>query len=64
VHEIKFDGYRVQARISSGNVILRTRKGLDWTRKFRAIATTCAGLPDGIIDGEIVALVRISHTGQ
>jgi bifunctional non-homologous end joining protein LigD len=56
VHEIKFDGYRVQARTGSGNVILRTRKGLDWTRKFPAIATACAGLHDGIIDGEIVAL--------
>ena len=56
VHEIKFDGYRVQARISSGNVAVRTRKGLDWTRKFPAIATACGDLPDGIIDGEIVAL--------
>ncbi|WP_419757547.1 DNA ligase D [Acidisoma sp.] len=56
VHEIKFDGYRVQARMSEGAAILRTRKGLDWTRKFPEIADACARLPDAIIDGEIVAL--------
>src|SRR5271163_1539866 len=30
VHEIKFDGYRIQMRISDGEVTLRTREGLDW----------------------------------
>jgi bifunctional non-homologous end joining protein LigD len=33
VHEIKFDGYRLQAR-SGDKVKLLTRKGLDWTDKF------------------------------
>ena len=56
VHEIKFDGYRVQARISGGKAVLRTRKGLDWSHKFPEIAAACASLPDAIIDGEIVAL--------
>ena len=56
VHEIKFDGYRVQARIEAGAVTLRTRKGLDWTPKFLAIAEACQALPDAIIDGEVVAL--------
>ena len=56
VHEIKFDGYRIQARIEAGRVALRTRKGLDWTHRFAAIADACGRLPDGIIDGEIVAL--------
>jgi bifunctional non-homologous end joining protein LigD len=56
VHEIKFDGYRIQLRISGGKVTLKTRKGLDWTGKFDAIAHAATGLPDGIIDGEIVAL--------
>ncbi|UFZ03780.1 DNA ligase D [Bradyrhizobium ontarionense] len=55
-HEIKFDGYRVQIRIESGEVTLKTRKGLDWTAKFSAIADEAAKLPDAIIDGEIVAL--------
>ena len=56
VHEIKFDGYRIQARIEAGEAILRTRKGLDWTHRFAAVATACKRLPDAIIDGEIVAL--------
>lgn len=56
VHEIKFDGYRIQMRINAGKVTLKTRKGLDWTSKFSAIAKAAKGLPDAIIDGEIVAL--------
>ena len=34
VHEIKFDGYRIQMRVENGDVALKTRKGLDWTAKF------------------------------
>ena len=56
VHEIKFDGYRVQLRVEDSAVTLKTRKGLDWTQKFGAIAKEAAGLPDTIVDGEIVAL--------
>ncbi len=55
-HEIKFDGYRVQLRIQDGRATLKTRKGLDWTGKFGAIANAARSLPDAIIDGEIVAL--------
>ncbi len=60
-HEIKFDGYRVQMRVEDGNAILRTRKGLDWTDKFKAIAKAGTALPDAMIDGEIVAL---DHEGN
>jgi len=56
IHEIKFDGYRIQMRVENGQATLRTRKGLDWTDKFAAIAKTAAQLPDCIIDGEVVAL--------
>jgi len=56
VHEIKFDGYRIQMRVEDGEVALKTRKALDWTDKFPNIATAAAKLPDCIIDGEIVAL--------
>lgn len=56
VHEIKFDGYRVQLRIAGGTATIRTRKGLDWTAKFSAIARAAARLPDALLDGEIVAL--------
>ncbi|RYE46048.1 MAG: ATP-dependent DNA ligase, partial [Hyphomicrobiales bacterium] len=56
LHEIKFDGYRIQMRIENGKVTLGTRKGLDWTDQFSAVAQHAAKLPDAIIDGEIVAL--------
>ncbi|KQS85002.1 MULTISPECIES: DNA ligase D [unclassified Rhizobium] len=56
IHEIKFDGYRIQMRIDNGEVTLKTRKGLDWTAKYPAIAEFCAALPHAIIDGEICAL--------
>src|SRR5262245_57816714 len=57
IHEIKFDGYRIQARLDRGKVKLLTRKGLDWTKKFPAIASAVADLPakSALIDGEIVA---------
>lgn len=55
-HEIKFDGYRVQLRIEDGDAVLNTRKGLDWSEKFGAIAREAKSLPDAMIDGEIVAL--------
>jgi len=55
-HEIKFDGYRMQLRVVDGDATLKTRKGLDWTDSFPAIAEEAARLPDCIIDGEIVGL--------
>jgi len=56
VHEIKFDGYRMQMRVDAGKVTLKTRSGLDWTDKFPVIAHAGEILPDCLIDGEIVAL--------
>lgn len=56
LHEIKFDGYRLQAHIQSGRVSLLTRSGLDWTAKFgKRIRDTLADLPiqNAIIDGEV-----------
>ncbi|HTZ37168.1 MAG TPA: DNA ligase D [Stellaceae bacterium] len=56
VHEIKFDGYRMQLRVAAGKAVLKTRKGLDWTAKFPAIAKAARRLPEALIDGEVVAL--------
>ena len=56
VHEIKFDGYRMQLRVEKGRAVLRTRKALDWTQRFPEIAQDARRLPDCIIDGEICAL--------
>ena len=55
-HEIKFDGYRVQLRIEDGKAVVKTRKGLDWSDRFKAIAREGGELKDMLIDGEIVAL--------
>jgi bifunctional non-homologous end joining protein LigD len=60
-HEIKFDGYRLQLRIEGGAATLKTRKGLDWTHRFQAIADAAKGWPDGIVDGEAVALDEHGH---
>jgi bifunctional non-homologous end joining protein LigD len=56
VHEIKFDGYRIQAHLDDGAVRLLTRKGLDWTDKFPNIAAAVAKLAakTALIDGEVV----------
>ena len=56
VHEVKLDGYRIQLRVEGGDPVLYTRRGLDWTEKFSAIADAARNLPDAIIDGEVVAL--------
>ena len=56
VHEIKFDGYRLQMRVEGGEVRFLTRSGLDWTPKFEALGTAARRLPDGIYDGEVVVL--------
>lgn len=56
VHEIKFDGYRIQLHANHGNVTLLTRMGYDWTAKFSAIAKAAAVMPDCILDGEVCAL--------
>ncbi|PYE87871.1 DNA ligase D [Phyllobacterium leguminum] len=57
LHEIKFDGYRLEARIEAGRVKLLTRSGLDWTKKFGPeIIEALRDLPVGtaLIDGELV----------
>jgi bifunctional non-homologous end joining protein LigD len=56
VHEIKHDGYRIQARLDGGKAQLLTRKNVDWTKRFGAIATALKELRVGsaLLDGEIV----------
>ena len=57
LHEIKQDGYRMQARIDGGKVKLLTRTGLDWTKRFPTIAKALEQFPasSALIDGELVA---------
>lgn len=56
LHELKFDGYRLLAFIDDGKVKLITRRGQNWTSKFRKIAQAMAELPvkQAILDGEVV----------
>jgi bifunctional non-homologous end joining protein LigD len=57
-HEIKYDGYRLLARVRNQQAQLLTRNTLDWTVKFSALAARLAELPvaAALIDGEIVHL--------
>jgi bifunctional non-homologous end joining protein LigD len=55
-YEIKFDGYRIMARIDHGEVKLITRNGHDWTHKLsgQARALAALGLESAWLDGEVV----------
>src|SRR4051794_6627082 len=57
-HEIKFDGYRMHARLDRGTVRLLTRTGLDWTHKYPAIVAAIAMLPaqQAYLDGELCGI--------
>jgi bifunctional non-homologous end joining protein LigD len=57
IHEIKFDGYRVQAHLRGGLPVLYTRSGLNWTKRFPTIAIALSQVPatELIIDGEVVS---------
>jgi len=56
LHEIKFDGYRMEARLDHGGVRLLTRKQQDWTHRFKPVAEAVAALPaaTALLDGEVV----------
>jgi len=64
LHELKLDGYRIQARKSGPKVQLLTRKGLDWTHRMRSIAEAVASIPaaSATIDGEVVVLREDGNT--
>ena len=65
LHEIKRDGYRIGAAVQrpakskSNKATLFSRRGLDWTKQFPAIAAAAATLPvhDALLDGEVVILL-------
>jgi len=56
LHEIKFDGYRVQLHIANDDIKLFTRRGLDWTKRFKKIVADAylINVGSAIIDGEVV----------
>lgn len=58
LYELKFDGYRLLARVARGQVRLFTRNGHDWTDKMPQLAQALATLPlrTGWLDGEIIVM--------
>jgi bifunctional non-homologous end joining protein LigD len=56
IHEIKFDGYRVQVHLANAAVKVYTRRGNDWTKRFKKIADDAwhISASSAIIDGEVV----------
>src|SRR5688572_5348739 len=58
VYEVKFDGYRIVARIEGDDVKLFTRNGNDWTARMKSLADEIRGLGLGSawLDGEIVVM--------
>jgi DNA ligase D-like protein (predicted ligase) len=58
VHEVKYDGYRMHARIDGGDVKLPTRTGLDWSHRYRRTIEALHALPakSAYLDGELCAL--------
>src|SRR5579862_9018172 len=74
LHEIKFDGYRMHARLhrsatqsgarDAGRVNILTRRGNDWTAKYPGIAEAVAGLPakNAYLDGELCGVLPDGRT--
>lgn len=57
IHEIKFEGYRVQVHLANEAVKVFTRRGHDWTRRFKKVADDAWHIKasSAVIDGEVVA---------
>ena len=60
IHEIKFDGYRVQLNTNSGKKRVFTRNGHDWVKRFSGIAGALDVSGQAIVDGEVVVI----HEGR
>jgi bifunctional non-homologous end joining protein LigD len=60
VHEVKWDGYRLQIRIENGKVAILTRRGHNWTDRFPSIRDAAKALPVrlALIDGEAVVEIN------
>ena len=63
LHEIKYDGYRMHARIDSRDIKLLTRTGLDWSFRYHRTTEALGSLKvkSAYIDRELCAL---NHSPQ
>src|SRR4029453_11917577 len=64
LHEIKYDGYRIGARVRSGRVSLYTRNRHDWPAAFPEIADAVGklALDDALMDGEVAVVLPDGRT--
>jgi bifunctional non-homologous end joining protein LigD len=64
VHEIKYDGYRLQLHFKDGDLRLFTRRGYDWTERFESIALAAWHLKAyrAVIDGEVIVPTAKGHS--
>ena len=58
LHELKYDGYRLQIHVQKKKITVYTRNGNDWTAKFPSLAKELGGygIDSAILDGEAVVL--------
>jgi ATP-dependent DNA ligase len=58
LHEIKYDGYRIHARIDGDKIQLLTRTGLDWSHRYKRTIEALRSLKakSAYFDGELCAL--------
>jgi bifunctional non-homologous end joining protein LigD len=58
LHEIKYDGYRMHARIDGDKIQLLTRTGLDWSHRYKRTIEALRSLKvkSAYLDGELCAL--------
>ena len=63
IHEVKFDGWRIQLHKAGEAVTLFSRKGSDFTTRFPQLrdAVTCLPCKSAIIDAELVACADDGH---
>lgn len=63
LHEWKWDGYRMEARVAWGVAAFTSRNGLDWTGRLPQL---CARLQevgvDCTLDGELVSMTKQGHS--
>ena len=67
IHEIKFDGYRVQVHLANEAVKVFTRRGHDWTHRFKKVAHDAWRIKanSAVVDGEIVVpAAALKHSSR
>jgi bifunctional non-homologous end joining protein LigD len=64
IHEIKFDGYRIQLHRRENDTRFYTRRGHDWTRRFSSLVAAAGALPNFpvVLDGEVIVPTDSGHS--